>query len=187
MKDSRKIIAEIRLAPGQVGYYDELSRIHLTLAEPQRPVYAGTNCTRLRRSVKNGCLQLVSGTFGPEPSPFKLVKKNNTFYVVSKSKKEFNKEINKVSEKEMASVIPEAKVAEVIPEAKAIEEITPEKVTIKEEVKEDNTQIEETTVDVETKEEVTSETVETTENEEDATKTSKKRRGKKSKTAEADK
>ena len=39
-------IAVIRLAPGQVGYYDELSRIHLTIGNPERAIYAGTNCSQ---------------------------------------------------------------------------------------------------------------------------------------------
>lgn len=63
---NKDIIATIRLAQGEGGYYDELSRIHLTVGNPQRDVYAGTNCTQLRRSVKSGRLRLLFGSLGEE-------------------------------------------------------------------------------------------------------------------------
>lgn len=71
-------IALIRLARGQVGYYDELSRIHLTIGQPEAPVYAGTNCSQLRRSVKSGRLILVSGSLGVENAPQKIKKVSKT-------------------------------------------------------------------------------------------------------------
>lgn len=71
-------IAVIRLSKGQVGYYDELSRIHLTLNKPEAIIYAGTNCTQLRRSIKSGRLKLISGSLGKEDIPKKL-KKVSTF------------------------------------------------------------------------------------------------------------
>lgn len=70
-------IALIRLARGQVGYYDELSRIHLTIGQPEAPIYAGTNCSQLRRSVKSGRLILVSGSLGVENTPKKVKKVSN--------------------------------------------------------------------------------------------------------------
>lgn len=78
------VIATIRLAPGQVGYYDELSRIHLTMGNPQTAVYAGTNVTQLRKSVKSGRLLLLNGTFGEEKHPYKLVKQGRR-YVIAKN------------------------------------------------------------------------------------------------------
>ena len=69
---SREIIAVIQLQPGQGGYYDDLSRIHLTIGNPRANVYAGTNCTQLRRSLKAGRLKLVTGSLGTEAPPFKL-------------------------------------------------------------------------------------------------------------------
>ena len=57
-------IAVIRLAPGQVGYYDELSRIHLTIGNPERAIYAGTNCSQLRKSVKSGEIKTYIWFFG---------------------------------------------------------------------------------------------------------------------------
>ena len=59
-------IAIVRLAPGEVGFYDELTRIHLTIADPQKPVTKGMNVAGLRRSVKSKRLLLVSGSLEPE-------------------------------------------------------------------------------------------------------------------------
>ena len=78
---SKEIIATVRLQPGEVGYYDELSRIHLTVGNPQANIYAGMNCSQLRRSVQSGRLRLVSGSFGPEVPPFKLIRKGDKFHL----------------------------------------------------------------------------------------------------------
>lgn len=60
-------IAELRLAPGQVGFYDELTNIHLTLTSPFASVYQGMNTSRLQQSVNSGRLILVSGSLKPAP------------------------------------------------------------------------------------------------------------------------
>lgn len=63
---AREIIAEIRLAPGEVGYYDDYSRIYLSTAKPSAYIYSGMNTTQIRRSIRSGRLRLVSGSlFGP--------------------------------------------------------------------------------------------------------------------------
>ena len=56
------VIAEIRLAPGEVGYYDDYSRIYLNTARPTAQIYAGTNTTQIRKSIRSGRLRLVSGS-----------------------------------------------------------------------------------------------------------------------------
>ena len=70
----REIIATIKLAPGQVGYYDEYSKIHLTIAHPETAIYSGTNCAQIRRSIKAGRIILTSGTLGTEIAPVRIVK-----------------------------------------------------------------------------------------------------------------
>lgn len=75
---SKEIIAVVRLNIGESGYYDELSRIHLTQSNPLREILAGTNCTQLRRSVKSGRLRLLSGSLGEEKE-LDLGKKGNRF------------------------------------------------------------------------------------------------------------
>lgn len=92
-------IAVIRLAPGQVGYYDELSRIHLTIGNPERSVYAGTNCSQLRRSVKSGRLRLVSGSLGDDVAPIKVYKSSSSVslgnFIPEKQTKKNNNETEK--------------------------------------------------------------------------------------------
>ena len=59
----KDIIAEIKLAPGEIGYYDDYSRIYLTQQSPKAYIYAGTNTTQIIRSVASGRLLLIRGTF----------------------------------------------------------------------------------------------------------------------------
>ena len=77
---AREIMATIRLCAGRVGYYDPLSRIHLSIARPEANVLSGTNCAQLRRSVKDGVIRLLNGTLGEDVPPFRLVKNNNGTY-----------------------------------------------------------------------------------------------------------
>ena len=65
------VIAEIRLAPGEVGYYDDYSRIYLTTSRPTAQIYAGTNTTQIRRSIRSGRLILISGSLNPPQAPVK--------------------------------------------------------------------------------------------------------------------
>lgn len=62
---SRKIIAVIKLAPGQVGYYDEVSGVYLTTVSNVGNVYQGMNTTRLQQAVKLKKLIIVSGSLVP--------------------------------------------------------------------------------------------------------------------------
>ena len=55
-------IAKIRLARGEVGFYDDLTGIHLTRAKPDRYIYENMNTKNIRRGIKFGRLELVSGT-----------------------------------------------------------------------------------------------------------------------------
>ncbi len=85
---SAKIIATIKLAPGQVGFYDPLSRIHLTLGNPTATVYSGTNCAALRRNVKAGIIRILDGTLGNDVAPFKIVKVGDKYKLASNSVEE---------------------------------------------------------------------------------------------------
>jgi hypothetical protein len=103
---SKEIIAVIRLSTGEVGYYDELSRIHLTIGNPQKEVVAGTNCTQLRRSVKSGRLRLLSGSLGEE------------------KKLDFGKKGNKFAGAPV-EVAPTVTLTPVVETAPIVEEVTP--------------------------------------------------------------
>ena len=112
-------IAVIRLAPGQVGYYDELSRIHLTIGNPERAIYAGTNCSQLRKSVKSGRLRLISGSLGEDKTPIKIHKPSTSVslgnFIHEKSNKKETKEVKatvetKTSEMQVQPVAKQTKV-----------------------------------------------------------------------------
>jgi hypothetical protein len=61
------VIGIVRLAPGQVGYFDDITRIHLTIASPEKQVTSGMNTTNLKRAVKSKSILLISGNLDPEP------------------------------------------------------------------------------------------------------------------------
>ena len=76
-------IAKIRLNPGNVGFYDEVSRIHLTLGRPEALVPSGTNCANLRRGVKAGTISVVEGSLGRDIPPLKVVQVGSKYYLAS--------------------------------------------------------------------------------------------------------
>lgn len=71
-----KEIAVVRLAPGQVGFYDDLTRIHLTIAKPVEAVYSHMNTEKLKRAVAYRRIILVSGTLDPETNIENSIKIN---------------------------------------------------------------------------------------------------------------
>lgn len=58
-------IAIIKLARGEVGFYDDLTRIHLTLSRPSADVYDNMNTAKLRRGVSGRVIELVAGSLMP--------------------------------------------------------------------------------------------------------------------------
>ena len=67
-------IARIKLNPGQGGYFDPITRIHLTHGDPIRTVYAGMNTTGLKAAVRSKRISIISGSLGDFSPPFRLVK-----------------------------------------------------------------------------------------------------------------
>lgn len=56
------MLAKITLAPGQIGFHDALSNIHLTVANPTTVVPVGANTEHLKEAVKDGKILLLTGT-----------------------------------------------------------------------------------------------------------------------------
>lgn len=77
-------IAKVRLAAGQVGYYDDYSKIYLSTSNPEAVIYAGTNMYQIKKSIKSGRLKLVSGSLSNE----KPVKENKVKKVETKVTKQ---------------------------------------------------------------------------------------------------
>ena len=63
---ARQAIAVIALAPGEIGYYDDYSRIYLSNESPKAVIYAGTNLFQIRKSIASGRLRLIQGSLSGE-------------------------------------------------------------------------------------------------------------------------
>lgn len=117
---SNEVMAVIQLMPGQVGYYDDLSRIHLTMGSPKATVYKGTNVSQIRRSVQSGRLKIISGSLGTEKAPFKVVKKDGK-YMLAHNIETKEEELKKPVEVKEAQ-IPKESIPEVKNEAETVSE-----------------------------------------------------------------
>ena len=54
--------AIIKLATGNVGFYDNLTRIHLTIASPIAKVLKGMNTTNLENGVRCKTIEVIEGS-----------------------------------------------------------------------------------------------------------------------------
>lgn len=72
------ILATIRLAIGNVGWYDPLTNIHLTLSRPFAHIYEGMNVTNVKRGVEYKTVMVVDGDLSPSLSTLSKAKIDNT-------------------------------------------------------------------------------------------------------------
>lgn len=70
----KQVIAKVKLNPGSGGYFDPITRIHLTHGSPIGNVYAGMNTTGLHSAVRSRRISVIEGSLGVFNAPFKLVK-----------------------------------------------------------------------------------------------------------------
>lgn len=127
---TKKVIAVVRLNAGQGAYYDELTRIHLTVRHPQANVYAGMNVSGLRRSVKSGRLRLVQGSFGDEEQTFRIgYRDGQRVLIVSNSYAAPKAPEREKQQEEAASQMTHTKIDEVVEEAPAAAKAVEEKKT----------------------------------------------------------
>lgn len=61
----RTPIAEVMLAIGNVGWFDPLTNIHLTLKNPLGHVFAGQNMENVERGIRFGTIILTAGSLEP--------------------------------------------------------------------------------------------------------------------------
>lgn len=116
------VIGKVRLARGEVAFYDDLSRIHLTLSRPTANVLSTMNTASLRRGVQYKRLELIAGTLLP----------------MSVREEEKVEEINKIVINEETPV--EAAIEEKVdPETEVVEEVVEEKIEEKETKKQSKT------------------------------------------------
>ena len=57
-----KPIAKIKLAQGNVGFYDSLTNIRLTKAAPEAIVYSESNVANIKKAIKEGKVVLKEGS-----------------------------------------------------------------------------------------------------------------------------
>lgn len=126
-----KVIATVKLAPGKVAFYDEYSKIHLTLSNPIAYIYEGMDLRRIRMSVKSGTLRVLSGSL---TEPVVTEVKIKTPVVTASAKPSAEKTViaDVVIEEKKEPVVEEPAPA-VEPEVEAApqEEVVPEKKTTK--------------------------------------------------------
>ena len=134
MKQQHEVIAIVKLASGETGYWDRLSRMRLSRKEPYGFIHEKMDLTNIRKSVRMGRLVLVYGILPAEQGTYsplvrKLVKSTN-YDIVSSGF------VNPEEAKE--KVAEEAKRAGIIAEAPVVK--TEEPKVKKEEVTQDGFQ-----------------------------------------------
>lgn len=181
MKQQHEVIAIVKLASGETGYWDRLSRMRLSRKEPYGFIHEKMDLTNIRKSVRMGRLVLVYGILPAEQGTYsplirKLVKSTN-YDIVSSGF------VNPEEAKER--VAEEAKRSGIMTETPVVEETAPVAEVKKEEVKEDGLQNKEKEERQVIKEEKVEEVVEEnnvtedTEDVEETTETKPKKRGRK--------
>lgn len=139
-----RIIAKIRLAKGEVAFYDELSRIHLTLSRPTADVYDYMNAAVLRRAIMNKRIILVAGTLLPITKTVSECTEQTVSPAALKAKAFLAKEEAVEVIAESTCVVEEAKeetVTPVIEEAvEEVVEVKPKKKSTRKKVTEEKTE-----------------------------------------------
>lgn len=79
-------IARIRLNPGQGGFFDPVTRIHLTHGDPVKDIYAGMNTEGLKAAIRSKRISLISGSLGASVAPFKLIRRQDGKVVIVPNK-----------------------------------------------------------------------------------------------------
>lgn len=117
-----KVIGKVKLARGEVAFYDEASRIHLTLSNPVAEIYDFTNTAAIKRAIKYRRLVLIEGTLSLDTEVRKIDRSNKiNVEVYEKPVKKAKEQPAKVKEEPKVEVIKEEPKIEAIEEA--VEEV----------------------------------------------------------------
>ena len=79
--------ATITLAPGQTGFYDELSGIYLNMEKKQTQVAENANVAGLIRGVSQGKILVVAGSLDPVTNYIKAEEDLPNYYRLIKNKR----------------------------------------------------------------------------------------------------
>lgn len=135
-----RIIAKIRLAKGEVAFYDELSRIHLTLSRPTADVYDYMNTAALRRAVMNKRIILVAGTLLPIAKTVSECTEQSISPAALKAKAFLAEEGKVEVVAEPACIAEEVKEETVAPIIEEVVEVKPKKKSTRKKVAEEKTE-----------------------------------------------
>lgn len=58
----RKPIARIKINPGNPGWYDPLTNIHLTITRPEAIVFEGANTANIKKGVEFKLVSVIDGS-----------------------------------------------------------------------------------------------------------------------------
>ena len=137
---ARQAIAVIALAPGEIGYYDDYSRIYLSNESPKAVIYAGTNLFQIRKSIASGRLRVVQGSLSGEVitentktvevkpiiTPEPIMKEVQTETIVEAPKEEEKTEVNTIDDVPLQTSSEEiAEQAEAVETVETVEETEP--------------------------------------------------------------
>lgn len=130
---NKDIIAEIRLSNGEVGWYDEYTRIYLTIMNPTAYVYAGMNLTQIKRSLASGRIRLVKGSLvKPEPVKPEISVEAAPVEVPEKQEEPVVEEVPVIEEPPVIEeTVAEVPVEEKVEEAPVVEEPVAEEAPVK--------------------------------------------------------
>lgn len=119
----KKIIASIKLAPGNRGYFDPLTGINLTISNSIGYIREDDDVSNIRKAIREGKVKIVGGQLPPAINNIKPVKE---------VKKEKPVEIKKEKIEAIASAIEDKKQPKITTIIKKKEEL---KIEQKKEVK----------------------------------------------------
>ena len=109
----KRIIASVKLAPGNRGYFDPLTGMNLSLSNNIGYIREGDNVDNIRRDIKDGKIKIVGGKLPPAVNiEQKQVKEEPVKEKVQKKAK-------------VAKVKPEPKKEEIVKEEKKVEKKFP--------------------------------------------------------------
>lgn len=116
----RQVIAKVKLNPGSGGYFDPITRIHLTHGNPIGCVYAGMNTTGLHSAVRNRRISIIEGSLGAFNAPFKLIKNGDGKIVLAVND---NKKKETVKQDKPKKITPKVEPKEEIKVESAVEKV----------------------------------------------------------------
>ena len=122
----KKIVASIKLAPGNRGYFDPLTGINLSLSNNMGYVRQCDDVTNIRKDIRNGKIKIVGGQLPPSVSISKPVKE----------KEEPKQEVKEIKEDVVVHLEEKPKYPPLLPAVKVEKKKAKKESVVKEEVKE---------------------------------------------------